>query len=176
MPQQQTVDIALTPDGARDLIIFLIDVHGVLDHLDLHDADHTRTAADAYLHAAGSRHTLPTMIGALDALIRQLTHLTHAAVLPAGPPHSGHPRGGAKTQENSPDRVPPGGAKTQENSGATWGVDTAPQTGHGPSAGVSNRWPAQQAMTIVGRLTSDHLPRGGPVARTGRRPPGGRRG
>jgi len=75
--------ITLPPEQTRDLIILLIDVHGLLDHLHLDGADPELTAAaDSYLHyTTTNHHTLATIIDALDSLISQLTHTMREAVL-----------------------------------------------------------------------------------------------
>jgi hypothetical protein len=85
--------ITLPPEQTRDLIILLIDVHGLLDHLHLDGADPELTAAaDSYLHyTTTNHHTLPTIIDALDNLISQLTHTMREAVLHTGFAHRAHP-------------------------------------------------------------------------------------
>jgi hypothetical protein len=78
-----TTAITLLPEQTRDLIVLLIDVHGLLDYLHLDGADPEITAAaDGYLHyTTTAHHTLATIIDALDSLISQLTHTTREAVL-----------------------------------------------------------------------------------------------
>ena len=75
--------ITLPPDQTRDLIVLLIDVHGLLDYLHLDDANpETTTAADTYLHYTTTHHhTLPSLIDALDTLIDQLTHTMRDTIL-----------------------------------------------------------------------------------------------
>ena len=81
--------ITLPPEQTRDLIILLIDVHGLLDHLHLDGADPELTAAaDSYLHyTTTNHHTLPTIIDALDNLLRHPTQ----AIPEAAPSTSDQP-------------------------------------------------------------------------------------
>ena len=75
--------ITLPPEQTRDLIVLLVDVHGLLDHLHLDGADPELTAAAyGYLHyTTTAHHTLATIIDALDNLISHLTHTMRETVL-----------------------------------------------------------------------------------------------
>jgi hypothetical protein len=89
---QLAAEITLTPEQTRQIIILLIDVHGLLDYyLHLADADPELTApAEAYLRETASGHTLATVIEALDNLATQLTRATRDAVLHSCPPPPRH--------------------------------------------------------------------------------------
>ena len=88
-----TADITLPPEQTRDIIILLIDVHGVLDHLYLDGTNPELTAAaNSYLHHSASDHTLASIIDAVDTLAYQLTHAMRDAVLhPDEPTRQHHP-------------------------------------------------------------------------------------
>jgi hypothetical protein len=66
-------DITLPAHHTRHIIELLLDVHGVLDHLYL---DGTRpdltAAAEDYLRATDSEHSLGSLIKAVDILTNQL--------------------------------------------------------------------------------------------------------
>jgi hypothetical protein len=77
--------VSITPRQARDIIVLLIDVHGVLDHIHRTDTDQTATA-EAYLRYAGSDHTLTSILDAIDGLYHTLTMAMHRATIRSNPP------------------------------------------------------------------------------------------
>jgi len=78
---QVIIEITMPPNQARDIIILLIDVHGVLEHL-YRDAPSPEltAAAEAYLRESASDHTLASLINAVDSLGTQLTCAMRDAV------------------------------------------------------------------------------------------------
>jgi hypothetical protein len=83
----QITRITLDAGHARDIAILLLDVHAVLDQLDLDGTQpEITTAADAILRESGSPYTLPTLISALDEVINHLTRATRQAIADVIPP------------------------------------------------------------------------------------------
>jgi hypothetical protein len=82
MPPTYHTHITLGPAHTRELIVLLIDIHGLLDHLHLDGANPQITAAaNSYLRYTDSHHTLPTLIDAVDTHAYQLTNAMRTAVL-----------------------------------------------------------------------------------------------
>ncbi len=85
----QITQITLDAGHTRDIIHLLLDVHAVLDQLYLDGTQPKITGpAEEFLRHTGSRYTLPTLIGALDDVINQLTWTMRGAVSSISPPRS----------------------------------------------------------------------------------------
>jgi len=112
----QLTEITLDAGRARDIILMLTDVHGLLADLCLDPAQPKLTAlARAILRDCDSPYTPQALLGALDQVITQLTYATRDALSPIQPP----PPPGARSKENYRPATTPGGAQSEENSGAT---------------------------------------------------------
>ena len=79
-------EITIPPDQARDIIILLIDIHGLLEHLHRHGPDPELAAAEAYLRESASNHTLASVIDTVDSLATHLTSAMRHAVIRCRPP------------------------------------------------------------------------------------------
>lgn len=113
----QLTEITLDAGNARDIILMLTDVHGLLADLCLDSARPQLTAlAMAILRDCDSPYTPDTLTGALDQVITQLTYAIRDALSPIQPP----PPPGARSKENHRHTTAPGGARSEKNSGATW--------------------------------------------------------
>ena len=113
----QLTEITLNAGNARDIILMLTDVHGLLADLCLDPArPQTATLAQAILRNCDSPYTPQALLGALDQVITQLTYAIRDALSPIQPP----PPPGARSKENYRPATAPGGAQSEENSGATW--------------------------------------------------------
>jgi hypothetical protein len=78
-------NLILTPNRTQEIILLLVDVHGLLDYLFRTDitTPETSAAAETYLHETASDHTLDTIIDALDSLATHLTWaMRHAIIHP----------------------------------------------------------------------------------------------
>ena len=83
----QLTEITLDAGNARDIILMLTDVHGLLADLCLDPARPQLTAlAQAILRDCDSPYTLPGLLSALDEVISQLTRATHLAIAEITPP------------------------------------------------------------------------------------------
>ena len=113
----QLTEITLDAGNARDIILMLTDVHGLLADLCLDPArPQLTTLAQAIVRDCDSPYTPQALLSALDQVITQLTYAIRDALSPIKPP----PPPGARSKENSPHPTAAHGAGSEENSGATW--------------------------------------------------------
>jgi hypothetical protein len=83
-----TANLILTPNRIQEIILLLVDVHGLLDYL-YHEPATTPeliATARAYLHETASDHTLDTIIDAVDSLATYLTWAMRHAIIHPDPP------------------------------------------------------------------------------------------
>ena len=122
----QLTRITLDAGHARDITILLLDIHAVLDQLDL---DGTRpqitSIAEAILRESGSPYTLPGLISGLDQVISQLIRATRQAIADVSPPVRQPPapsdQAGPNQSATTRPRPIPGGARSKYSGGSTSG-------------------------------------------------------